>query len=107
VSAQPHRLVRAVALALGAADLIALLAFAAYVRSSDSNHGWPMEWTCVLAACGALSAVVAGALSAVSRRLFAALVACALALAVTVFGCDRLNVMMEYDTWIARGMPER
>lgn len=96
-----------VAVVAGAAMVLALGAMAWSAGMKDSNHvGYDIRWVWGLCALAVAWAAWGARRRPRMTRAVVCLTLLALVLAGVVFVFDRYNVLVEYETWVARGMPE-
>lgn len=106
------RVVSTMAVLLCAAEFSFVALFALYsLAIADANHtGVPLSLLLVLpVATGLASALSLAARERglVARRVALCLLLSSLVMIGTIEGFERLNVMMEYGTWVRKGMPAK
>lgn len=106
------RVARTIAVLCCAAELSLTALFVVYsLVIADANHtGLPLAWAPMAAvATGLASALSLGARERglLSRRVALCLLLSSMVMFLAVEGFERLNVMMEYETWARKGMPPK
>ncbi len=90
---------------LGVAATLGLLATEVWRRSPVNHVGYPPRTLCAVGIVGMMAAFVALYLRA-QRCLALVCIAVSLILVVAVLAVDHWNVLVQYDEWLKRGMPE-
>jgi hypothetical protein len=101
--------IRLVVWRLGAALQLAatvLTVGALLFHAMRTNHvGYEIRWLFIMAICIGLYGV-SGLLSASNRRWGCALCIAAFMLVALLFCLDHYNLLVEYEVWVQRGMPD-
>lgn len=90
------------------ANCVAIFGVCERIVTDPCNHmGFDPCWLCPVY----IAAILAGAVQVCLRRKFSGLPACLLIIGTLGLAggvaIDRFNILVQYDVWVARGMPPR
>jgi cell division protein FtsW (lipid II flippase) len=92
---------------IGIVAIAVALGSAALYYSPNNHCSLDVRWLALVVPFGLAWLVIVRTYRLVPRSMVVALACSILLLAVTILIVDRFNLLVDYDVWTTRGMPER
>jgi hypothetical protein len=83
------------------------IASAAIFYSPNNHWSFDIRWCWIAVPAGLIWLIIVWACKWISKSLCSVLMLTIFLSALIIFVVDRLNLLVDYDVWTARGMPDR